>query len=112
MKIEIKNKAGVDRYNLIDEVNVNEELKIGEPLSRPVYYGGTYDHVRLRLSFRVLCNQDCATSSANCSTNCNSNIDGHPALEVIGTFGHCLQTTIDSTVDCGVPSTLLRTIRG
>ena len=112
MKIMIKNKAGVDSYNLIDEVNVNEEIKIGDPLSRPVHYGGKYDHVRLRLSFRVLCNQDCAISSANCSTNCHANNDEHPALEVVETLSHCLQATVGSTVDCGAPSTFLRTIRG
>ena len=57
MKIEIKNKAGIDTYNLIDEVNINEKLLVSESLSRPVYYSGTYDHVRLRLSFRVLRNE-------------------------------------------------------
>lgn len=113
MTIEVRNRAGFNVYDLIDQVHIKENLEISTSLTSPSYYIGIRQRVRLRLSFRVLCSKDCASPSANCSIYCHSNSNGgeHSAVNVIGA-SECLQNAVASGTGCKSPSNFIRTKRG
>ena len=116
MKIEVRNRAELDSFNLIDEVHINENLNSSALLSsRPSYYAGIRQRVRLRLSFRVICSEDCASPSANCSIYCHtsSNNDDHSGFNIVHTStSDCSLSGGASNIGCGSLSNFNRSKRG
>ena len=114
MVIEVRNRAGFNTYDVIDKVHIKENLKIGASLSSPSYYAGIRQHVRLKLSFRVLCSEDCASPLANCSIYCqsNSNDGEHSAAVNVIETSDCLQSEDASGTGCISSSDFIRTKRG
>ena len=115
MKIEVRHKDGFNGYKLIDEVHINEKLNINTLFSSPSYYGGVRHRVRLRLSFRVLCSEHCASLSANCSIDCHANSQDTnelTAFDIVGTSDCILSDGASSSIGCESLSGNIRTKRG
>ena len=105
MKIEVRHRARFDTYDLIDEMHITEDLNTASTsMSNPLYYGGVYGRAIIKLSFRILWNENCVSTSQNCHSG--SNTDGHTALS---TTSDCDMT---SNIDYGSLSNFMRARRG